>query len=210
MRENELTSMNFGVLILLFLFPLLLLATSFTRIFIILSFIRKGLGEIGLPSGQILFGLALLFSFLVMREPMQMIYSESVLPFVDGKKTGSAVLRDSEIPLRTFMATQVSKTDLDFVKGYTQVSLSAGTETPFMVLLGAFALSELKKGLFLGFIIWIPFLIIDLLSSIFVSTVGLHSLNSMMISLPLKLLLFLAIDGWHLLFGTIAESYLVR
>lgn len=202
--------MNLGVLIILFLFPLLLLATSFTRIFIILTFIRKGLGEIGLPSGQILFGLALLFSFLVMREPLQTIYTESVLPFIDGKKAGSAVLKDSELPLRSFMAMQVSKSDLEFVNGYTKTVGPAEAQTPFMVLLGAFALSELKKGLFLGFIIWIPFLIIDLLSSIFISTVGLHSVNSMMISLPLKLLLFLALDGWKLLFGTIAESYLVR
>jgi flagellar biosynthetic protein FliP len=203
--------MNLGVITLLFLFPLFLLATSFTRIFIVLSFIRKGLGEIALPSGQIMFGLALLFSFLIMNEPIQKIYDQSVTPFLEGKKSGTQAIKESETPLREFMSSQVSKNDLEFVTQYTKSPAKSNkSSTPFMVLLGAFSLSELKKGLFLGFIIWVPFLIIDLLSSLIISTLSLHSLNVQIVSIPLKILLFLALDGWKLLFGTIAESYWVR
>lgn len=199
--------MNNSVLLLIIAFPLLLLATSFTRIFIILTFIKKGLGEVGLPSGQIVFGLSLLFSILIMREPMQKIYDVSVIPYLDGKKSAAQVIKDSEDPLRSFMAVQVSKSDLDFVSKYDQ---GKKQETSFITLLGAFALGELKKGLFIGFLIWIPFLIIDLLTSVFTTTAGLHHLNPTLIALPLKVLLFLALDGWKLLFGTIAESYWVR
>lgn len=201
--------MNLGVIAFLFLFPLFLLATSFTRIFIVLSFIRKGLGEIVIPSGQIMFGLSLLFSFLIMNEPLQKIYDQTVVPFVEGKKNPAQALRESEVPLREFMTPQVSKSDLDFVQQYTKES-SAKNQTSFIVLLGAFSLSELKKGLFLGFILWVPFLIIDLLSSMIISALSLHSLNVHIVSIPLKILLFLALDGWKLLFGTIAESYWVR
>jgi len=203
--------MNLGVLFFLVLFPLLLLATSFTRIFIILSFMRKGLGEIGVPSGQILFGLALLFSMLIMRDPFQKIYTNSMLPYMDGKISASAMLKGSELPLRVFMSTQVAKSDLDFVNKYSQSTMEENDEeTSFVSLLGAFSLSELKKGLFMGFLIWIPFLIIDLVTSVFTTSAGLHHLNPALLSLPLKVLLFLALDGWKLLFGTIAESYWVR
>lgn len=199
--------MNTSVILLLIAFPLLLLATSFTRVFIILTFIKKGLGEVGLPSGQIVFGLSLLFSIMIMRDPFQKIYDGSILPFLDGKKTASQVLKDSEAPLRAFMVVQVSQSDLDFVSKYNQ---SAKKEDSFITLLGAFALSELKKGLFIGFLIWIPFLIIDLFTSVFTTTAGLQHLNPALLALPLKVLLFLALDGWKLLFGTIAESYWVR
>jgi flagellar biosynthetic protein FliP len=203
--------MNVGVLALLFLFPLFLLATSFTRIYIVLSFVRKGLGEIAVPSGQILFGLSLLFSFLVMNEPLQKIYDHTIIPFFEGKKTPSQALKESELPLREFMSIQVSKSDLDFVQQYTRESSAKNkTQSSFIVLLGAFALSELKKGLYLGFILWVPFLIIDLLSSLIISSLSLHSLNVQIVSIPLKIMLFLALDGWKLLFGTIAESYWVR
>jgi flagellar biosynthetic protein FliP len=97
------------------------------------------------------------------------------------------------------------------VSQHTKTSLRPNSNpTPFLVLLGAFSLSELKKGLYLGFVIWVPFLIIDLLSSLLISTLSLHSLNVQIVSIPLKVLLFLALDGWKLLFGTIAESYWVR
>ncbi|MEZ4814834.1 MAG: flagellar type III secretion system pore protein FliP [Bdellovibrionota bacterium] len=199
--------MNTSVVLLIIAFPLLLLATSFTRVFIILSFIKKGLGEVGLPSGQIVFGLSLLFSILIMRDPFQKIYDLSVLPYLDGKKTASQALKEAELPLRSFMAVQVSQSDLEFVSKYNQQTKVEGS---FITLLGAFALSELKKGLFIGFLIWIPFLIIDLFTSVFTTTAGLHHLNPALVSLPLKVLLFLALDGWKLLFGTIAESYWVR
>ena len=209
-----------NAIVLVFLFiPVFLLATAFTRIFIILSFLKKGLGDIGVPSGQILFGLSLLFSFIVMREPLQEIYTKSFIPYSEGKKKGSEFLEESERPLRTFMAAQVSSADLDFVKKYTQSpnaqnenikDLGVESQTPFLTLLGAFTLSELKKGLLMGFLLWIPFLIIDLLVSTFISTMGLASFSSSLVSLPLKILLFLAIDGWKLLFGGIAESYWVR
>jgi flagellar biosynthetic protein FliP len=203
--------MNIGVVLLIIIFPLLLLATSFTRVFIILSFIKKGLGEVGLPSGQILFGLSLLFSIMIMREPFQKIYDNSVIPYLDGKKPAGQALREAEGPLRAFMSVQVSKSDLEFVNKYNQDKTpTAEKGDSFITLLGAFSLSELKKGLFIGFLIWIPFLIIDLFTSVFTTTAGLHHLNPSLISLPLKVLLFLALDGWKLLFGTIAESYWVR
>lgn len=203
--------MNIGIFALLLLFPLFLLATSFTRVFIVLSFLRKGLGEIALPSGQIMFGLALLFSFLIMNEPFQKIYDHALVPFLDGKKTSTQTLKEVEIPLREFMSTQVSKSDLEFVTQYTKTISQDNKRTlPFFVLLGAFSLSELKKGLFLGFVLWVPFLIIDLLSSLIIAALSFHSLNVQVVSIPIKILLFLALDGWKLLFGTIAESYWVR
>ena len=202
--------MNIGVVFLILIFPLLLLATSFTRVFIILSFIRKGLGEIGLPSGQILFGLSLLFSIIIMRDPFQKIYGDSIVPYMDGKKTASVALKEAEMPLRAFMSVQVSQSDLEFVNKYGQSQAKPQEEDSFITLLGAFALGELKKGLFLGFLIWIPFLIIDLVASVFTTSAGLHHLNPSLLALPMKVLLFLALDGWKLLFGTIAESYWVR
>ncbi len=200
--------MNVGVLLFIVVFPLLLLATSFTRVFIILSFIKKGLGEIGLPSGQIVFGLSLLFSILIMREPLTKIYENSLVPYFDGKKSASVMLKETEEPLRAFMAVQVAQSDLEFVSKYSQSQ--SQDKNSFITLLGAFALSELKKGLFLGFLIWIPFLLIDLLTSVFATGAGLNHMNPSLLALPLKVLLFLALDGWKLLFGTIAESYLVR
>lgn len=201
--------MGNSLVLIFFLIPVFLLATSFTRIFIVLSFLKKGLGDIGLPSGQILFGLSLLFSFIVMREPLGEIYSNSFIPYSEGKKSAGELLKESEQPLRLFMAEQVASTDLDFVKKYAHVK-NDETQTPFTVLLGAFTLSELKKGLLMGFLLWIPFLIIDLVISTFISTVGIHTLSTPLISLPLKILLFLAVDGWKLIFGSIAESYWVR
>jgi flagellar biosynthetic protein FliP len=201
--------MGNSILLIFFLIPLFLLATSFTRIFIILSFLKRGLGDIGLPSGQILFGLALLFSIIVMREPLNEIYTRSFIPYTEGKKSVSDVLKESEVPLRVFMAEQVSTSDLDFVKKYSHVKAEE-TQAPFTVLLGAFTLSELKKGLLMGFLLWIPFLIVDLVVSTFIAAVGIHSLSTALIALPLKILLFLAVDGWKLIFGSIAESYWVR
>jgi flagellar biosynthetic protein FliP len=177
--------MNNSVILLIIAFPLLLLATSFTRVFIILSFIKKGLGEVGLPSGQIVFGLSLLFSILIMREPLQKIYDVSVIPYLDGKKTAGQAIKETEEPLRSFMAVQVSKSDLDFVSKYNQTEKKDGS---FITLLGAFALGELKKGLFIGFLIWIPFLIIDLLTSVFTTTAGLNHLNPALLALPLKVI----------------------
>jgi flagellar biosynthetic protein FliP len=204
--------MNLGFIFIILFFPLLLLATSFTRVFIVLTFIKKGLGEVGLPSGQIVFALALLFSLLIMKEPLGVVYSNSIQPMIDGKKTPSQAIKEMEIPLRSFMSVQVSQEDLLFVGRYAdpQSQQSVDKEIPFLSLLGAFALSELKKGLFLGFLIWIPFLLIDLFASVFVSNVGIGNLNAAMLALPIKIILFIALDGWKLLFGTIAESYLVR
>lgn len=199
--------MNSGVLVLFLAFPLLLLATSFTRVYIILTFIKKGLGEVGLPSGQIVFGLSILFSMMIMRDPFHKIYEGSMLPYLDGKKTASQLIKDSELPLREFMSQQVSAADLVFVEKY---NVKGKEGNSFITLLGAFALSELKKGLFIGFLIWIPFLIIDLFTSVFTTTAGLGHVNPALLALPLKVLLFLALDGWKLLFGTIAESYWVR
>ena len=203
--------MNIGIFALFLLFPLFLLATSFTRVFIVLSFLRKGLGEIAVPSGQIMFGLSLLFSFLIMNEPFQKIYDNAFVPYLEGKINSSKTMREVEAPLRAFMSTQVTQSDLEFVIQYTKTSsLQTKQVVPFFVLLGAFSLSELKKGLFLGFILWVPFLIIDLLSSFFISALSFHNLNIQVVSIPLKILLFLAMDGWKLLFGSIAESYWVR
>ena len=113
--------MNVAVLSFFFLIPLFLLATSFTRIFIVLSFLKKSLGDLGIPSGQILFGLALLFSLLVMREPMTAIYQNSLLPFLDSKISASEFLKKSETPLRSFMSSQVTEADLKFVRSYSKI-----------------------------------------------------------------------------------------
>ncbi len=188
----------------------LLLMTSFTRIIIVLAILRQALGTQSTPSNQILIGLALFLTLFIMMPVFQEVYECGVAPYLDENLTMMEALKKSEVPVRGFMLAQTRESDLALfseIGGFEP--FQNPDQVPFTVLLPAFATSELKTGFQIGFLIFIPFLIIDLVVASVLMSMGMMMLSPMIISLPFKIMLFVLIDGWALIFGTLASSFLV-
>lgn len=190
-----------------FLPAMLMMMTCFTRFIIVLAILRQAIGLQQSPPNTVLIGVALCLSLMVMRPVAQEIYTEAFVPFEQDQVTLTEGLSRAKTVIGGFMLAQTSKTSLD-----TMVSL-AGEEMPddlseldFFVLLPAFVLSELKTAFQLGFMIFLPFLVIDLVVASVLMAMGMMMLSPMMISLPFKLMVFVLVDGWTLLVGTLATS----
>ncbi|NNF15914.1 MAG: flagellar type III secretion system pore protein FliP [Gammaproteobacteria bacterium] len=191
--------------------PALVLAmTSFTRIIIVLSILRQALGTAQTPPNQVLIGVALFLTLFIMAPVLQQIHAEAVQPYVAGELEFDEVVTAASTPLREFMLAQTRESDLALLSGIAQVpDIATPADVPMTLLIPSFIISELKTAFQIGFLMFIPFLIIDLVVSSVLMSMGMMMLSPMLISLPFKLMLFVLVDGWALIVGTLAASFYV-
>ncbi len=200
-----------ALMTLLTLLPaILLMMTSFTRIIIVLSILRQALGTAQTPSNQIILGLALFLTLFVMAPVFDQVYVVALAPYLDGSLTAVEALRQATEPFKTFMLAQTRETDIRMFADIAGVTaIASPEETPLTLLMPAFVTSELKTAFQIGFLIFIPFVIIDLVVASVLMSMGMMMLSPMIISLPFKLMLFVLVDGWSLIMGTLASSFLL-
>jgi flagellar biosynthesis protein FliP len=187
---------------------LLVMLTSFTRIVIVLSLTRNALGLPSIPPNQVVIGLALFLSLFVMAPTLTKINDEALQPMLNGKLDFSHAYDKAQVPLRDFMLNQTRRGELNlFVNASGQKPPSSRDQVPLSTLIPAFILSELKTAFIIGFVIFIPFLIIDLVVSSTLMSMGMFMLPPVLVSLPFKLLLFVMVDGWALVVSSLITSF---
>ncbi|HET6395732.1 MAG TPA: flagellar type III secretion system pore protein FliP [Pseudoxanthomonas sp.] len=187
---------------------LLLVMTAFTRIVIVLALLRQALGTGQTPSNQILVGLALFLTALVMMPVWEKAWNAGFAPYLNGEMDFRTAWDLGTAPLRAFMLAQVRETDLMTFAGLAGHGTYSGPEAvPFPVLVASFVTSELKTAFEIGFLIFIPFVIIDLVVASVLMSMGMMMLSPMLVSAPFKILLFVLVDGWVLTVGTLAASF---
>ncbi len=212
---DETWSVSLQILVLMtaltFLPAALMMMTSFTRIVIVLAILRQGLGTMQTPSNQILIGLALMLSFFIMAPVFHEAWTQGVSPYLEEKLSAEEALERAARPFREFMIHQTRETDIALFAelGDYEGRLESPEDVPFRLLLPAFVTSELKTAFQIGFLILIPFLVIDLVIASLLMSMGMMMLSPMIISLPFKIMLFVLIDGWPLLMGTLASSFYI-
>jgi len=187
---------------------ILILMTCFTRIIVIFSFLRQALGTQQMPPNQLLVGLSLFLTFFIMRPAFTEINNEAIRPFMNGEISQDVAMETGLLPLRKFMFKQTRAEDLTLflnLSGKTQAKTRADVET--MVLIPAFVISELKTAFQIGFIIYLPFLIIDMVIASVLMAMGMMMLPPVVISLPFKIMLFVIVDGWSLIVGSMVKSF---
>lgn len=191
-----------------FLPAVMLLMSSFTRIIIVLSLLRSALGTPSAPPNQVLIGLALFLTFFVMSPVLDKIYSEAYLPFSENKLTLEQAFDKGSAPLKTFMLRQTRETDLAlFVKISNSGPLQSADQVPLRILVPSYVTSELKTAFQIGFVVFIPFLIIDMVVASVLMSMGMMMVSPSVISLPFKIMLFVLADGWNLLIGSLVQSF---
>jgi flagellar biosynthesis protein FliP len=194
--------------LLSFLPAILVTMTSFTRIVIVFHFLRQALGTQEVPSNQILVGLALFLTMFIMAPTGNLVYDAAVEPALAGRIDLSEAMTRSAPPLRTFMLRQTREKDLAlFVELGKVTRPQTPDDLPMKVVIPAYIISELKTGFQMGFFLFVPFMLIDLVVSTTLLSMGMMQLPPAMISLPFKLLLFVMIDGWNLLVGSVVRSF---
>jgi flagellar biosynthetic protein FliP len=187
----------------------LVIMTSFTRIAIVFHFLRQALGTQEMPSNQMLVGLTLFLTFFIMAPVGERIHADAIAPAMAGEIDVTDALTRGAPPLREFMLKQTREADLAlFVELGKVPRPSTPADLPMRVVVPAFAISELKTGFQMGFFLFVPFLLIDLVVSTTLLSMGMLQLPPAMISLPFKILLFVLIDGWHLLVGSLVKSFM--
>jgi len=187
---------------------LVLAATSFTRIVIVLAILRQAIGMPQTPPNQVLIGLALFLSFFVMGPVLTDVYDNGVAPYMAGDIELPQAADAAQAPIRSFMLSQTREPDLTMFSGLAgDGGYESPDDVPLTVLLPSFLTSELKTAFQIGFLTFIPFLIIDLVVSSVLMSMGMMMLSPMLISLPFKIMLFVLVDGWGLLIGTLAASF---
>ncbi len=193
---------------LTFLPAMLLMMTAFTRIIIVLSLLRQALGTMQSPPNQVVVGMSLFLTFFVMSPVFEKIYTEAYQPYVEKRMDLTAALEKGVGPLKTFMLRQTRQEDLAlFVKLSNSQPLVGPEAVPLKILVPAYVTSELKTAFQIGFLVFIPFLIIDMVVASVLMSMGMMMLSPVMISLPFKLMLFVLVDGWNLLLGSLVQSF---
>ena len=188
----------------------LMMMTSFTRIIIVLAILRQAMGVQSTPSNQVLIGLSLFLTFFIMHPVFDNSFQNGVQPYMDGEIEVGAAIENSTQPFKEFMLAQTRESDIELFANISgHEPLETAEDVPFSLLLPAFVTSELKTAFQIGFLIFIPFLIIDLVVASVLMAMGMMMLSPMLISLPFKLMLFVLIDGWALLMGTLASSFYI-
>lgn len=191
-----------------FLPAALLMMTSFTRIIIVLGLLRTALGTPSAPSNQILIGLTLFLTFFIMAPVFEQVYTDAYKPFSEDRISGEEAIKLGAVPIREFMLHQTREADIAlFAKITRQPEFKGPDDIPFRILLPAFVTSELKTAFQIGFTIFIPFLIIDLVIASVLMSLGMMMVPPAMITLPFKLMLFVLVDGWQLLLGSLTQSF---
>jgi len=193
---------------LTFLPAVLLMMTGFTRIIIVLSLLRQALGTQSSPPNQVMVGLALFLTFFVMSPVIDQIHDLAYKPFSENRISMNDALEKGSEPLKAFMLRQTRQADLAlFVKISNTRELQDRSEVPLKVLVPAYITSELKTAFQIGFMVFIPFLIIDMVVASVLMSMGMMMLSPVIISLPFKIMLFVLVDGWHLLVGSLVQSF---
>ena len=193
---------------LTFLPAVLLMMTGFTRIVIVLSLLRQALGTQSSPPNQVIIGLSMFLTLFVMSPVIDKIHQDAYLPYTTNRISFNEALARAEIPLKAFMLKQTREPDLAlFMKMANQPAAQTPADLPLKVVVPAFVTSELKTAFQIGFMIFIPFLIIDMVVASVLMSMGMMMLSPVLISLPFKLMLFVLADGWNLLIGSLVASF---
>jgi flagellar biosynthetic protein FliP len=191
-----------------FLPAVLLLMTSFTRIVIVLSLLRQALGTQAAPPNQVVVGLSLFLTFFVMSPTLDKLYAEAYQPYAESRIAFDEALKRGEQPLRAFMMKQTRQADVMLFAKLANLYPAVKTaDEPFKVLVPAFVTSDLKRAFQIGFLVFLPFLIIDMIVASVLMSLGMMMLSPVLIALPFKLMLFVLADGWNLLLGSLAASF---
>jgi flagellar biosynthetic protein FliP len=187
----------------------LMTMTSFLRIVIVLSILRQALGTTQTPSNQVLIGLALFMTLFIMAPIFDKINENAIEPYLSEQLNVMQAIEAGSGPMRQFMLQQTREDDLAMFAEMANVKLDEPDSVPFRVLIPSFITSELKTAFQIGFLLFIPFLIVDLVVASLLMSMGMMMLSPMIISMPFKLMLFVLIDGWALIMGTLANSFVV-
>ena len=191
-----------------FLPAVLLMMTAFTRIAIVLSLMRQALGTQAAPPNQVIIGLSLFLTFFVMSPTLDRVYSEAWQPYSAGQIQFDEALTRAEVPMRGFMLKQTRQADVALFSRLAKLDPSIKPEdVPFKVLVPAFVTSELKSAFQIAFLVFIPFLVIDMIVASVLMSLGMMMLSPVLVALPFKLMLFVLADGWNLLLGSLAASF---
>ncbi len=185
-----------------------MLMTSFTRIIIVFSILRQALGLQQTPSNQLLTGMALFLTMFIMAPVFDRVNNDALQPYLAEKMSAQDALAKAQVPLKDFMLAQTRQSDLDlFVRLSKRTDIVGPDQAPLTIIVPAFVISELKTAFQIGFMIFIPFLVIDLVIASILMAMGMMMLSPLIISLPFKIMLFVLVDGWALIIGTLAGSF---
>ena len=208
-QEYSLTLQILALMSLLTVLPaLLLVMTSFTRIIIVLSILRMAIGTNQTPPNQVLLGLALFLTLFIMAPVFTQINDEAIQPYLNDQADFVQAFEVAQQPLREFMLKQTRESDIElFAEISGQQELDGPESVPMQLLIPAFLTSELKTAFQIGFLLFVPFVVIDLVVASVLMALGMMMLSPMMISLPFKIMMFVLIDGWALILGTLATSF---
>ncbi|NBW54513.1 MAG: flagellar biosynthetic protein FliP [Betaproteobacteria bacterium] len=211
-QQYSLTLQLLALMTTLTLLPsMLLMMTSFVRIIIVLSLLRQALGTGQTPPNMVLVGLSLFLTLFIMSPVFDSIYQNALLPYMNGSMPFEKALSLAEAPVRNFMTLQTREDDITmFMQIAQKKEVASAAEVPFTTLMPAFITSELKSAFTIGFMIYIPFVVIDLIVASVLMSMGMMMLSPMIISMPFKLMLFVLVDGWTLLMGSLASSFIFK
>ena len=211
-QQYSLTLQLLALMTTLTLLPsMLLMMTSFVRIIIVLSLLRQALGTGQTPPNMVLVGLALFLTLFIMSPVFDNIYQNALLPYMNGSMPFEKALALAEAQVRNFMTLQTREDDITmFMQIAQKKEVVSAAEVPFTTLMPAFITSELKSAFTIGFMIYIPFVVIDLIVASVLMSMGMMMLSPMIISMPFKLMLFVLVDGWTLLMGSLASSFIFK
>jgi flagellar biosynthetic protein FliP len=187
---------------------ILVMVTSFTRIIVVLSLARAALGVQQTPPNQVLIGLALFLTLFVMMPTFESAYEQGIAPLMDGKITEMEALSRAAAPVETFMLDHVREQDVAlFVEMAGLIGEQVGERPPLRVLIPAFMISELRRAFEIGFLVFVPFLVIDMVVATVLMSMGMMMLPPTVVAMPFKIIFFVLVDGWYLLVGSLVRSY---
>ena len=211
-QQYSLTLQLLALMTTLTLLPsMLVMMTSFVRIIIVLSLLRQALGTGQTPPNMVLVGLALFLTLFIMSPVFDNIYQNALLPYMNGSMPFEKALALAEAPVRNFMTLQTREDDITmFMQIAQKKEVTSAAEVPFTTLMPAFITSELKSAFTIGFMIYIPFVVIELIVASVLMSMGMMMLSPMIISMPFKLMLFVLVDGWSLMMGSLASSFIYK
>jgi flagellar biosynthetic protein FliP len=185
-----------------------LMMTGFTRIVIVLSLLRHAMGTQTSPPNQVIVGLSLFLTFFIMSPVLERVYIEAYVPLSENKINIMQAGEKAAIPMRSFMLKQTRESDLALFANIAKIEkIDKPEDTPLRILIPAFVISELKTAFQIGFIIFIPFLVIDMVVASLLMSMGMMMMSPVMVALPFKLMLFVLVDGWHLVIGSLVQSF---
>lgn len=186
---------------------LLVMVTSFTRVIIVLSFVRTAIGTQTTPPNQVLVALALFLTLFIMMPTFQKSYNDGILPLIEERITEEEAISKAAHPFRLFMLQHTREKDLRLFMDIRNIKVESAEVTPYEVLIPSFMISELRRAFEIGFLIFIPFLVIDLLIASILMAMGMMMLPPVIISLPFKIIFFVLVDGWYMLAGSLVRSF---